>query len=71
MVNLLGPLLPLSALKPSKGTLDVPVTNCIGENSETMTFMSAVGRRQVQHSYLLQQRKCMYYIHIISVPAKA
>ena len=27
IVNLLGPLLPLSALKPSNGTLDVPVTN--------------------------------------------
>ena len=31
MVNLLGPLLPRSALKPSNGTLEVPVTNCTRE----------------------------------------
>ena len=27
IVNFLGPVLPLKALKPSKGTLEVPVTN--------------------------------------------
>lgn len=28
IVNFLGPLLPRSALKPSNGILEVPVTNC-------------------------------------------
>ena len=35
MVNSLGPLLPLRALKPSNGMLEVPVTNCT-DNRVTM-----------------------------------
>lgn len=31
IVNLFGPLLPLRALNPSNGTLDVPVTNYMAE----------------------------------------
>ena len=43
MVNLLGPLLPLSALKPSKGTLDVPVTNCKETIQKQLSLLLFIG----------------------------
>lgn len=39
IVNNFGPLLPLRALNPSNGILDVPVTNC---TSNTVTMVTIV-----------------------------
>ena len=38
MVNFLGPVLPLKALKPSKGTLEVPVTNWKKTKSKSSVY---------------------------------